>query len=77
MIIGLFHKNSKHGGLRTYFLDKENPEIFRFIILPLKILDKRKLYPCKFCEFMLHSFETPRPIIKTYCMEIQFNMIIS
>ena len=38
------------GGLRTYFFGKKNPVIFMFITLPLEILDKTKLYSCKFCD---------------------------
>ena len=33
----------KQGGLRTYFSLKEIPESFRFVTLPLEILDKGKL----------------------------------
>ena len=53
MIIGLFQKKTKRWGLRTYFFGKKTPEIFRFITLPLEILDKTKLYPCEFCASVL------------------------
>ena len=70
IIIGLFHKKFKQEGLRTYFLEKKqqkkNSEIFRFITLPLEVLDKRKPCPCKFCEIVLHPLEILRPKMKTH-----------
>ena len=57
-------KKPKQGGLRTYFLEK-NSKIFRFVTLHLEILDKTKLYPCKFREIVLHPLEIPRPKMKT------------
>ena len=64
MIIGLFQKKSKRWGLRTYFFGKNPPEIFRFITLPLEILDKTKLYLCEFCESVV-TLEIPRSKMKT------------
>ena len=63
-------------GLLHTFLKKENPDIFRFITVPLEILDKRKLYPFKFREIVSYSLEIPNPKIKTYYMEIQHNILL-
>ena len=66
MIIGLFHKKSKQGGLRTYIFEKKNVEIFSFISLIWEIVDKSKLYPCKFREIVLLPLETLMTKMKTY-----------
>ena len=64
MIIGVFRRNPINGVCGHTFLEKK-PEIFRFITLPLGILDKTKLYPCEFREIVLHRLEIPRPKMKT------------
>ena len=60
MITRLFHKKSKHGGLGTYLFEKNSK------ILTWEILNKGKLYPCKFREIVLHPFEILRTNMKTY-----------
>ena len=65
MIIGLFQKKIQAEGFED-ILFKKNPEIFSFITLPMEILDKTKLYLCKFREIVLHPLEIPRPKMKTY-----------
>ena len=54
------------GWFELYSFLKKSPYISRFITLPFEILDKTKLYPCKFREIMLHSLEISRPKMKTY-----------
>ena len=66
MINGLFQKKPTQGSLRTYCFEKKNSEVFRFVNLRFTILYKIKLYPCRFCEFVLHPLEIPRPKMRTY-----------
>ena len=61
----LIPEKTKLGDLRIYFSEK-TPEIFRFVTLPLEILDKTRLYRWKFHRIVLHPFETPRPKTKTH-----------
>ena len=65
MIIGIFQKKPKQGGLRTYFVEKK-PYIFRFVTLHLEILDKTKLFPRKSREIVLHPLEIRRAKINNY-----------
>ena len=50
-------KQKKLGFIKNIF--KKNPGISRFVTLPFKIIDKRKLHPCKFQKFVLHLLEIP------------------
>ena len=61
VVNGLFQKNFKNGGLRTYF--PENPPVnFRFVTLPLEIPEKNKLSPpWKFYKNVWYPLEIPRP----------------
>ena len=49
--------------------------MFWFITLSLEILNKRKLYACKFCEIGSHPWKKSK--MKTYCMEIQRIFLIN
>ena len=76
MIIGLFHKKTQPGRFEDILIWKRKSEIFRFITLTLEILDKRKLYRCKFHEIVLHPLEILGPKMKTYCMKIWHNIFL-
>ena len=53
-----------------YFFEKKNPEIFRFVTLPIKIPDKTKFHTHLEIpqNCVLHPLETPRS--KTRSMKI-------
>ena len=65
MIIWLFKKTPKQGNLRIYFL-KKKPCNFLVCHFTLGILDKTKLWPCKFREIVLHPSEIPSLKIYIY-----------
>ena len=55
--MGYSRKNPSRGGwMRTYFSEKI-PRFFRFVTLPLEILEKTKLHPWKFHKMLLHPLE--------------------
>ena len=61
---GLFQKKSKQVGWGYNFL-KPPHGIFRFVTLPLKILEKTSFYPWKFCRIVWYLLEIPTSKIKT------------
>ena len=65
MTIGLFQGKVKPVGLRAYFF-KQKPKSFRFVTLPLDILDKIKFYPYKFRKIALYLLEIIRLKMTTY-----------
>ena len=67
MIVGLFQKNPNRGDEGYTFFLKKKPGFFRFVTLPLEILDKKNfLYPWKFCKIVLHPLGIPRSKTKTH-----------
>ena len=63
-LLSYSRKKPNRGGLRTYFF--ESPlEFFIFLLYPLEIPDKAKLYPWKSHKIVLDPSEISRPETKT------------
>ena len=57
---------------KPYFFEKKSG-VSRFVTLPMKVIEKRKLHPWKFRKFVLHPFEVLHFFLVTPgCMHILF-----
>ena len=63
----LFQKKSKEEGGWGYTFLKITPGSFRFVTLPLDILEKTSFHSWKICKIVCHTLEFPRSKTKTHC----------
>ena len=63
--IGLFQRNPKRGGWGHTFL-KKSPGMFKFVILPLEVLENTSFHPWNSWKALWHRLEIPRPKTKTH-----------
>ena len=72
MIGGIFQRNPNRGDGGYTFSLKKSPGCFRFVTLPLEILDKKNfLYPWKFCKIVLQIWPWKFQGQKPRLMKIQ------
>ena len=73
---GLFQKKIQAGEVewgRTFF--RKIPRLFKFVTLPLEILEETKLCPWKFCKLLLHPLEIPVPSKNQYPWKFHINFL--